>query len=118
MSEKALDRLVSISFWLIGIGFICFLIWILVLVCKEPSHKTIDISPSPDTHVVTMNLEPGEKLQTINWERDNNHGYIYILTRPMRSDETPEVYKYRTINNVYATIYEIHERGVDDVGND
>lgn len=37
---------------------------------------------------MTIELEPGLKLETIDWEGDS----LWYLTRPMREDEEPETY--------------------------
>lgn len=37
---------------------------------------------------MTIELEPGIKLKTIDWEGDS----LWYLTRPMREDEEPETY--------------------------
>ena len=37
---------------------------------------------------MTIELEPGEKLETIDWEDDS----LWYLTRPMQEDEEPETY--------------------------
>lgn len=37
---------------------------------------------------MTIELDPGVKLQTIDWEDDS----LWYLTRPMREDEEPETY--------------------------
>ena len=37
---------------------------------------------------MTIELEPGVKLETIDWEDDS----LWYLTRPMREDEEPETY--------------------------
>lgn len=37
---------------------------------------------------MTIELEPGLKLETIDWEDDS----LWYLTRPMREDEEPETY--------------------------
>lgn len=37
---------------------------------------------------MTIELEPGTKLETIDWEDDS----LWYLTRPMREDEEPETY--------------------------
>jgi hypothetical protein len=39
----------------------------------------------------TMNLPKGEKLVNVTWKGDE----IWYLTRPMKSDESPETYTYR-----------------------
>jgi hypothetical protein len=39
----------------------------------------------------TMNLTKGEKLVNVTWKGDE----IWYLTRPMKSDESPETYTYR-----------------------
>ena len=37
---------------------------------------------------MTIELEPGLKLETIDWEDDS----LWYLTRPMRENEQPETY--------------------------
>lgn len=55
-------------------------------------------------------LDPGEKLLTVNWERNNNTGHIFVLTRPLAPNEAPQVYRYRTITHSSLTAdFEIHE---------
>lgn len=39
---------------------------------------------------VTIELEPGEKLEEITWKDDS----IWYLTRPMRDDETAEIHTF------------------------
>lgn len=39
----------------------------------------------------TMKLPKGEKLVNVTWKGDE----IWYLTRPMKSDESPETYTYR-----------------------
>ncbi len=39
----------------------------------------------------TINLPKGEKLVNVTWKADQ----IWYLTKPMKSDETPETYTYR-----------------------
>ena len=67
----------------------------------EPSNET-----SPDNTII-INLPSSEKLQTINWERTSNNRRLWILTRPMHSGETPEVYKYSCVDSDQC--YEICE---------
>ena len=38
---------------------------------------------------MTIELEPGEKLETIDWEDDS----LWYLTRPMKEEEEPQTYK-------------------------
>lgn len=40
---------------------------------------------------MTIKLEPGTKLETIDWEDDS----LWYLTRPMRENEQPETYKLK-----------------------
>ena len=40
---------------------------------------------------MTIKLEPGTKLETIDWEDDS----LWYLTRPMRKNEQPETYKLK-----------------------
>ena len=40
---------------------------------------------------MTIELEPGLKLETIDWEDDS----LWYLTRPMRENEQPETYKLK-----------------------
>ena len=107
-----MNKLWYVTLTLCIVGIIC-LIASCSLRVMEPS-KPIDVSP--DTQAdrdYIVSLPPGEKLVTINWERTNNHGHVYALTRPMRQGEVPEVYTYRTIDGRWSNIYEIHENGVN-----
>ena len=40
---------------------------------------------------MTIKLETGTKLETIDWEDDS----LWYLTRPMRENEQPETYKLK-----------------------
>lgn len=44
----------------------------------------------------TINLEKGEKLDMVTW-KDND---LWVLTRPMREDETPETYRFQEDSNL------------------
>lgn len=41
---------------------------------------------------MTLELEPGQKLELITW-KDNDS--LWYCTRPMRDDEVPETHTYR-----------------------
>ena len=41
---------------------------------------------------MTLELEPGEKLEEITWKGDNN---LWYLTRPMRADEKAETHYFK-----------------------
>jgi hypothetical protein len=43
----------------------------------------------------TITLEPGEKLEEITWKDDS----LWYLTRPMRSDESPERHEFKQSTN-------------------
>jgi hypothetical protein len=38
----------------------------------------------------TVELQPGQKLEEITWKEDS----LWILSRPMRDDETPETHMF------------------------
>lgn len=40
---------------------------------------------------ITVNLEPGVKLEEITWKDDS----LWYLTRPMREDESPETHLFQ-----------------------
>lgn len=40
---------------------------------------------------MTLELDPGEKLVEITWKEES----LWYLTRPMREDEEPEIYKFK-----------------------
>ena len=40
---------------------------------------------------MTINLKPNEKLVSATWKETS----LWILTRPMKANETPETYKFR-----------------------
>lgn len=40
---------------------------------------------------VTIELQPGKKLEEITWKDDS----LWYLTRPMNSDETPETHTFQ-----------------------
>lgn len=40
---------------------------------------------------MTIDLAPGMKLELITWKNDS----LWICTRPMRPDETPEIHSYK-----------------------
>ena len=109
MSEKSWDRMVYVLVILMLVGLLGFLGYIIWSYVHTTKPVVFDATVSQESVDVVINLEPGEKLQTINWERDNNHGYLYILTRPMHSGESPETYRYRALNSKFLNSYEIHE---------
>jgi hypothetical protein len=39
---------------------------------------------------MTVELEPGQKLEEITWKEDS----LWILSRPMRDDEVPETHTF------------------------
>lgn len=41
---------------------------------------------------MTIELEPGEKLEEITWKDDDS---LWYLTRPMREDEEPETHVFK-----------------------
>lgn len=41
---------------------------------------------------MTLELDPGQKLEEITWKDDNN---LWYLTRPMRDDESPETHTFQ-----------------------
>lgn len=41
---------------------------------------------------MTIELEPGEKLEEITWKDSNT---LWYLTRPMREDEEPETHVFK-----------------------
>ena len=44
---------------------------------------------------VTVNLDEGRKLEEVTWKDDS----LWILTRPMREDETAETYEFKQDSN-------------------
>ena len=40
---------------------------------------------------MTLELEPGQKLEMITWKEDS----LWYLTRPMRDDEEPETHTFQ-----------------------
>lgn len=40
---------------------------------------------------MTINLQPNQKIVNATWKDED----LWILTRPMRADETPEVYTFQ-----------------------
>lgn len=54
-----------------------------------------------------LNLPPNEKLVTVTWEQD----HLWYLTRPMRTNETAEVYvmKEQSSWGVWQGTYNIRE---------
>ena len=102
---------------LVLLGMLAFTIAGCIQVMDRTTPPVIEHSDetSPENTII-ISLPSNEKLQTINWERTSNNRRLWILTRPMRQNETPEIYKYSCVDSDQQ--YEIHERGVDDVGND
>ena len=45
---------------------------------------------------MTLNLEPGQKLEEIVWEGNS----LWYLTRPMRDDETAETHYFTESSNM------------------
>lgn len=54
--------------------------------CTEQSF-TRDMGGS-----MTVELEPGQKLELVTWKDDAS---LWYLTRPMRDDEEPETHTYQ-----------------------
>ena len=45
---------------------------------------------------MTLTLKPGEKLVNTTWKGSS----LWILTRPMKANDTPETYKFREDSTV------------------
>lgn len=69
----------------ISLGIILTLCVMVLTGCSEKTRaKSFGGSTSID-------LEPGEKLEEVTWKDSN----LWILTRPMREDETAETYDFK-----------------------
>ncbi len=67
--------------------YCCILVCLLIFVlagCGQMAAKSIGGD-------ITMDLEPGEKLEEITWKDDS----LWYLTRPMREDEVPETHVFQ-----------------------
>lgn len=102
-----MNKLSTFGVILLIIGIVC-----LILSYCIRTHRPTPQDETPNG-VILVELQPGEKLVTVNWERSNLHGYVYCLTRPMRPDEVPEVYTYRMINSS-DRIFKIYEVSADE----
>ena len=48
----------------------------------------------------TVNLKPGEKLENVTWKTMDRHSpSLWILTRPRRAGEQPEVHEFQEKSN-------------------
>lgn len=65
---------------------------------------------------MTMELEPGEKLEMITWKDDD----LWYLTRPMKEGETAEthVFKQSSVTGVFEGTVTIVEHEKEDEGDE
>ena len=108
------ERMWNVAIVLCIIGIVALIIGGILHMWNAPDKIVYNPPEATDKNVITVNLNPGEKLVTANWERDNNHANLYVLTRPMKSDESPEVYTYRHVTSSMSMMYEIHEIRAED----
>ena len=102
-----------LSIILIILGIIVFMISGCIHAMDRTTPIVIEsLDETSLENTIIINLPPGKKLQTINWERTSNNRRLWILTRPMHQNEIPEIYKYFCIDSNQA--YEIHE---SEIGN-
>ena len=104
------ERMWNAAIALCIIGIVALIVGGILHVWNGSSTRIVYNPPKvTDKNVTIVNLNPGEKLVTANWERDNNHANLYVLTRPMKPGEAPEVYMYRHVTSSMYMMYEIHE---------
>lgn len=113
------EFLAKLSIVLCLIGIVCVIGSCTLRMIDPPTKPIVIDSKSPDditpSNKTVINLPPGEKVLTVNWERNNTHGQIWVLTRPMEPGEVPQVYNYRYITGgglLDSPVWEIHESEV------
>jgi hypothetical protein len=69
-----------------GVGVVIILCIMAIALSIEGCHYTTRNLGGE----MTVELEPGQKLEEITWKEDS----LWILSRPMRDDEVPETHTF------------------------
>lgn len=106
------DVLLKASVVLCLVGIVITIGSCTLSIFEPPGTHRTEVASTSNRETLVIDLEPGEKLLDVNWERATHTHNIFILTRPMRPGEVPETYHYRHLTSGMGMLYEIRERSI------